>query len=130
MTVRSRQLLRSVMSLLCCLGGAFIGYAASPANGHIPSLPHIVWLHTLAACLIGGSVPWLIAVCLTPMKRKRFINIELFVALTVFLLLAIRLPYAIQKGNEIRGRFNAKINNRNLVPPYRLEDNPELPGSE
>ena len=130
MTVGSRQLLRSVMTLLCCLGGAFIGYAASPANGHIPSLPHIVWLHTLAACLFAGSIPWLIAVYLSPRTRRRFINVELFVALSLFFLLAIRLPYAIQEGKEIRGGFRAKINNRYLVPPYRLEYVPEVPGSE
>lgn len=129
MTVRSHHILRSVMSPLCCLGGAFIGYAASPANGHVPSLPHIVWVHTLAACLIAGSVPWLIAVYFSP-RRRRFINVELFVALSVFLLLAIRLPYAIQEGREIRGRFRAKINNRYPVPPYRLEDNMDFRGRE
>ena len=130
MNVPFRQLLRSVISLLCCLGGAFIGYAASPANGHVPSLPHVVWLHTLAACLIGGAVPWLIAVYLTWTIKRRFINVELIVALSIFLLLAIRLPYAIQEGKEIRGRFRAKINNRYLVPPYYQEENPDLSARE
>lgn len=128
MTIRFRQLLRSVITVLCCLCGAFIGYAASPANGHIPGLPHIIWLHTLVACLIAGSVPWLIAVYLSPRIRRRIINVELVIALSISLLLAIRLPYAIHEGKEIRGRFREKINNRYVVPPYHLEDAPQFPG--
>lgn len=130
MTSRSRQLLRGGVSLLCCLGGAFVGYAASPANGHIPSLPHIVWLHTLAACLIGGAVPWLFAAYFTSKTRKRFINLELFVALSVFLLLAVRLPFVIQHGKEIRGKFRAKVNERFLMPPPQHPNSTDLPAHE
>ena len=130
MTSRSRQLLRGGISILCCLGGAFIGYAVSPANGHIPSLPHIVWLHTLAACLFAGAVPWLFAMYFTSKSQKRFLNVELFVALSIFLLLAVRLPFAIQKGKQIRSNFRAKVNSWSHMPPQQNPNSTDLPARD
>ncbi|MCH7725262.1 MAG: hypothetical protein IH991_02090 [Planctomycetes bacterium] len=130
MTSRARQVLRGGISLVCCLGGAVIGYAGSPSHGHIPSSPHIVWLHTLAACLLGGVVPWLFASYFASTTRKRFINIELVVSLSMFLLLAVRLPFAIQEGNAIRGRFRAKVHSWSLEPPSQNAEGPDLPAGE